>query len=123
MRVVKRETTSVDFIKWRLYRKQKAKAKQAQARRDIEFACDNPSMDQQYMAEMIRYLNGLFTNSLKPRDEFIIPFKPRIVTAEEQAGQAAPSMTREEKIKAADEIAKMKMFAVLGTPANFEGFD
>lgn len=120
MRVVKRETTSVEFVKWRVYHKQKAKAKQAQARRDIEFACDNPSMDQQYLAEVIRYLNGLFTSKLKPRDEFIIPFKPRVVTAEEQA---APPMTREEKIKAADEIAKMKMFAVLGTPANFEGFE
>ncbi len=119
MRVVKRETTSVEFIKWRVYHRQKAQAAQAKAKRDIEFACANPSMDQQYLAEVIRYLNGLFTSQLKPRGEFIIDFKPRTVTAEELA---APPMTREEKIKAADEIAKMKMFAVLGTPANFEGF-
>lgn len=117
VRWVKQHTTSMEFVKWAVYLKQKQREAAATRRAELEYAAKNPSMDHEYFAQICQRLDALATGKLEQRSRYIIPFKLQTETEVREA-----QLTREELVAQADDFAKMKMFAVLGTPTNFEGF-
>lgn len=113
---LKRQTSSRNFLKWRIFyrRRAEAKAKRAEAQRERDIK--HPTQDQYYMAQIAKWVYAVVQREVKPIEDFLIPF-----TREEP--DTTPPMTREERIAEADKNAKLIMFARLGgTPANFEGF-
>jgi hypothetical protein len=117
LRQVKRDTTSREFVRWLRYIRQKEKAATDKHNAEVQYACENPSMDQTYFADITRHLHALLFGKLLPRADFYIPFSVKDVNA-----PPPPELTWEERVAQADEIAKLKMFSFLGTPENFEGF-
>lgn len=123
---LKRQTSSWDFVRWRVFLKRRAEvkddAKAAKAKQDVERSVRHPKQEHHYLAQVAQYLHFVATREMLPMSKFLIPFN--VITPEEvEAEEAVKPMTREEKIAEADMNAKLVMFARLGgTPENFEGF-
>ena len=107
----------MEFVKWHVYFKQVRDKEAAKRRAELEYACKNPSMDHEYFAQICQRLDAIVTRKLEPRDRYIIPF---VLQTESDIKDA--QLTREELVAQVDDHAKMRMFAVLGTPTNFEGY-